>query len=181
VTPAAGTPIQLAQQSDRFEMPDAMNTMLQQMEQQKRQQEMLQQQLLLRQMMNPGASFGQAPIQTGHTRPNFDTTQLQGAALAKQLQPAGAARELFRSATDVSGVASAPAPEGRFENGHAPGDLVFQRTTRGLIDRGIINEHSFVLMDTGHVIPQADELLRASGLRAAGVHAEQDVRHRESR
>jgi hypothetical protein len=107
-------------------------------------------------------------VQGNRVRPDFDTTRAQGTALAEQLQPVGAVRELFRDATDLSVVASTPAPVGRFEDGNAKWDFIFQQTTIELISRGVINEHSFVLMDTGHAIPQADELLRASGLRAQG-------------
>lgn len=173
VTPPVGTPTLRAQQADRFDTPDPLRQMQQQMEQVRQQQQLrMQQQLILQQLQNPGAR--PAPVTlppVNQVRPSYDTARLQGAALAAQLEPTGSVRELFRNTTDVSGVASAPAPEGRFETGYAEGDLIFQQTTRGLIDRGVINDRSFVLMDTGHVIPQADELLRASGLRAQGSFA----------
>ena len=108
------------------------------------------------------------PALVDRERPHFDTTRLKGLALAAQLQPDGAVLELFRSAADMSGVASAPAPEGRFETGFADRDLAFQQTTRGLINKRDINDRSFVVMFGAHVIPQADELLRAPELRAQG-------------
>jgi len=128
----------------------------------------LQPQLLpLPQRSNLTEQLGQ-PALVDRKRPDFDTTRLQGLALAAQLQPTGAVLELFRRAADMSGVASAPAPEGRFETGYADRDLAFQKMTRSLVSAGRIKDDSFVVMFGAHVIPQADELLRAPELRAQG-------------
>lgn len=86
-----------------------------------------------------------------------------GKVLAQQLQPYDARAKKILEGFISSDVFDSinTVPKTRFENGFAyENDLPFQAETAKLIVKGIINNNSFVMSDTGHDIPVYAEILK---------------------